>query len=90
MAERPRRLQYAQSRQDETGDQRADDANHDISDQPEARAAYDQAGEPASDGTNDDGSNKTPWLQPPFKVEGSILVEKRFRSRLAKGLPAAK
>ena len=39
----------AQLRQQPAGDQRADDADHDIADQPETGAVHDQAGKPAGD-----------------------------------------
>ena len=43
----------AQLRQQPARQQRADDADHDVADQPEACAAHDQPGKPARNRAND-------------------------------------
>ena len=47
----------AQLRQQPARQQRADDADHDVADQAETCAAYDQPGKPARDTANDQCRN---------------------------------
>ena len=49
----PPPIDDADARQQPAGDERADDADHDVADQAKAHAAHDQAGEPAGDRADD-------------------------------------
>ena len=54
----PPPISDAEPRQQPAGDERADDADHDVAEQAEAHALHDQAGEPACDRTDEDDDDE--------------------------------
>src|ERR1043165_1391402 len=78
----------AETRQQVPGDDRADDADHDVADQPETKALHEQAGEPARNRSDDQPSNQTfDHGVPPRQPHGSSVQRKNTRPRRV--LPAS-